>query len=221
MGIESVNEIEISDDASDGGCGCDGDGGYSEFNECRDFVNLFDGTLNGWRMAGKGGFKVIFEEGPQQVRPYLKTYGGMGLLWYCTKMFRDFVLRLEWKVCRMADNSGIFVRFSDPQDEPCIAVNTGYEIQIDDVGQPDGNPIHMTGAIYSFKAPAKITSKPVGEWNRIIINVMGQRYTIIINNDTVVKDFVGNRLREGYIGLQNHDEQSIVCFRNIMIKEIH
>ncbi len=217
MGIENVNEIESSDNGSGSG---DGDGSYNGFNEYNDFVNLFDGTLNRWRMAGKGEFKVMFEEGPQQVQPFLKTCGGMGLLWYCTKMFKDFILRLEWKVYHIADNSGIFVRFSDPEDDPYIAVNTGYEIQIDDLGQPDGSPIHMTGAIYSFKEPSKITSKPVGEWNKIIINVIGQKYTIIINNETVIKDFIGNRLREGYIGLQNHDEQSIVCFRNIMIKEI-
>jgi len=218
MGIENVNEIQSSDDGSGGDV--DDDSGYGDSNEYNDFVNLFDGTMDGWIMAGKGGFKVMFEEGPQQVQPLLKTYGGMGLLWYCTKRFRDFVLRLEWKVCRKADNSGIFVRFSDPEDDPYIAVNTGYEIQIDDLGRPDGSPIYMTGAIYSFKGPAKITSKPVGEWNRIIINVIGQKYTIIINNEIVVKDFVGNRLREGYIGLQNHDEHSVVCFRNILIKEI-
>jgi hypothetical protein len=136
------------DDSSDV---CDGD-----FNEYGDFVNLFDGTLNGWQMAGKGGFKVMFEKRQQQVKqPLLKTYGGMGLLWYCTKKFRDFVLRLEWKVCRKADNSGIFVRFSDPEDDPCIAVKTGYEVQIDDLGQPDGSPIHLTGQYTHSKAPQK------------------------------------------------------------------
>ena len=33
-----------------------------------------------------------------------------------------------------------------------IAVNNGYEIQIDDLAMPDGNPIHQTGAIYGFAA---------------------------------------------------------------------
>jgi hypothetical protein len=31
-----------------------------------------------------------------------------------------------------------------------IAVNTGYEIQIDDMAAPDGNPLHKIGAIYNF-----------------------------------------------------------------------
>jgi hypothetical protein len=29
-----------------------------------------------------------------------------------------------------------------------IAVNTGYEIQIDDMAAPDGNPLHKTGSFY-------------------------------------------------------------------------
>jgi hypothetical protein len=47
-----------------------------------------------------------------------------------------------------------------------------------------------------------------------------QKYTVIINNETVIKDFIGNRAKEGYIGLQNHDVKSTVYFRNIAIKEI-
>jgi hypothetical protein len=31
-----------------------------------------------------------------------------------------------------------------------MAVNTGYEIQIDDLAMPDGNPLHKTCAIYKF-----------------------------------------------------------------------
>jgi hypothetical protein len=47
-----------------------------------------------------------------------------------------------------------------------VAVNTGYEIQIDDLAMPDGNPLHKTGAIYNFAAPLNVqASKPVEEWN--------------------------------------------------------
>jgi len=99
-----------------------------------------------------------------------------------------------------------------------IAVNNGYEIQIDDLAMPDGNPIHRTGAVYGFAAASKqIVSKEA--WNVFEINVTGQKYTVILNNK-IVTEFVGNRSLQGYIGLQNHDSKSRVSFRNIRIKEI-
>jgi hypothetical protein len=35
----------------------------------------------------------------------------------------------------------------------------------------------------------------------------------------VIKDFLGNRAKEGYIGLQNHGGKSTAYFRNMVIKE--
>ena len=86
----------------------------------------------------------------------------MGLLWYAEKKYKDFVLKVDWKVNRKNDNSGVFIRFSDPDNDPWIAVNTGYEIQIDDLALSDGNPVYKTGAIYNFVAPLKPGSKPAG-----------------------------------------------------------
>ena len=40
--------------------------------------------------------------------------------------------KLEWKVSDESDNSGVFVRFPDPDNNPNNAVREGYEIQIDD-----------------------------------------------------------------------------------------
>ena len=192
-------------------------------NDGNDFVRIFEGTLDGWKMAGKGGFAIVFEGDRQQLQqqqPLLKTQGGMGLLWYCKKKFKDFVLKLEWKVTDRQDNSGVFVRFPNPNGDPWVAVNNGYEIQIDDLALPDGNPVHLTGAMYGFVGPTKIASRPAGIWNDLVIFTKDQKYTVIINNETVIKDFLGNRAKEGYIGLQNHDVKSTVYFRNIAIKEI-
>jgi hypothetical protein len=65
---------------------------------------------------------------------------------------------LEWKVSNEDDNSGVFVRFPDPDDNPNNAVREGYEIQIDDRA---GDPVHQTGAIYDFAAPNKFQSPQV------------------------------------------------------------
>src|ERR671933_257624 len=135
--------------------------------------------------------------------------------------YKDFVLRVDWKVSRINDNSGVFVRFSDPDNDPLIAVNTGYEIQIDDLAMPDGNPLHKTGAIYNFAAPSntEAATKPVGQWNTFEIEVTGQKYSVILNGEKIIPEFTGNRNIEGYIGIQNHDADSHVSFKNIRIKE--
>jgi hypothetical protein len=174
------------------------------------FTSIFDGkTLDGWKMAGEGRFVIVESDAA------LKSEGGMGLLWYSENIYKNFILKLEWKVSDEDDNSGVFVRFPNPDDNPNIAVREGYEIQIDDRG---GNPIHQTGAIYDFAAPSKVVSKPPGQWNTMEIQTQYQSYTVIINGQKVT-EFTGDRLTEGYIGLQAHDDKSKVSFRNIMIKE--
>jgi cytochrome c len=185
------------------------------------FVQLFDGkTLDGWKMAGKGNFIIIESE------KALLTHGGMGLLWYYKKKFKDFILTLEWKVSNRSDNSGVFVRFPNPSTDPNIAIEYGYEIQIDDIGSPDGKPIHRTGAIYNYKGPlsTKMNSSSkqlaVGRWNTFEIIVIQQSYSVTLNKEKVVTNFIRNRSLEGFIGLQNHDDRSKVYFRNIMIKEL-
>lgn len=185
------------------------------------FVKLFDGkTLDGWKMAGKGNFLII------ESQKALLTQGGMGLLWYYKKKFKDFILTLEWKVSNRTDNSGVFVRFPNPFTDPYIAIEYGYEIQIDDIGSPDGKAIHRTGAIYNYKGPSPTKTKSsskqlaVGRWNTFEIIVIQQSYSITLNKEKIVTNFIGNRSLEGFIGLQNHDDRSKVYFRNIIIKEL-
>ena len=175
------------------------------------FTSIFDGkTLNGWKMAGEGKFVIVESDAA------LQSEGGMGLLWYSEKIYKNFILKLEWKSTDESDNSGVFVRFPDPDGNPNNAVREGYEIQIDDKAR---EPIHQTGAIYNFVAPSEIVSKLPGQWNTMEIQIVDQSYTIIINEKRVT-EFTGNRMTEGHIGLQAHDDKSKVSFRNIMVKEI-
>jgi 3-keto-disaccharide hydrolase len=188
---------------------------YMSINKMHDkkFTYLFDGqSMDDWHMAGLGKFVLVKDD------KSLRSEGGMGLLWYVKKKYKDFILKVDWKVSRRNDNSGIFIRFSDPDNDPWIAVNIGYEIQIDDLA--DGNPIHKTGAIYNFAIPLNTqASKPVGQWNTFDIEATGQTYRVILNGEKVIPEFTGNRLTEGYIGIQNHDADSRVSFKNIRIKE--
>ena len=72
-------------------------------------------------MAGEGRFVVV-----ESVLLYSQKEG-----WDCygiQRIYKNFILRLEWKVSDEGDNSGVFVRFPHPNDNPNIAVREGYEI---------------------------------------------------------------------------------------------
>lgn len=174
------------------------------------WIDLFNGRdMQDWRLVGKGYFKV--EDGA------LVSHGGMGMLEYDGRKFRDFELRVEFKVAAKCANSGVYVRFPEKKDDPWYAVNNGYEIQIDDC-DPKGL-LFRTGSIYSFSPATRLATKPVGEWNTFDITVVGQHYTVLLNGEKV-NDFTGSRGREGYIGLQCHDPFSSVQFRTVRIREI-
>jgi len=184
------------------------------------FTALFDGTsLANWQMAGPGQF--VLENRDHGV---MTSEGGPGLLWYTSKMFKNFILRLEWQASRPDDNSGVFLRFPDPGNDPLVAVREGYEIQIDDRGRdPQGGfdkPLFMTGAVYGFSPARALASRLVREWNAFEITVAGQDFSVVLNGEPVVENFVGTRRTQGYIGIQNHGAGSRVAFRNIRIQEI-
>ncbi|MFY9610643.1 MAG: DUF1080 domain-containing protein [Blastocatellia bacterium] len=174
------------------------------------WIDLFNGKdVTGWRMAGKGNFTV--EDGA------LVTHGGMGMLWYEGRKFRNFTLQVEWKANHKCNNSGVFVRFPDKSDDPWYAVNNGYEIQIDDCAEK--GLMFQTGSIYSFHPATRVASKPAGQWNLFEITVVGQRYTVELNGEKV-NEFEGTRATEGFVGLQNHDLISRVSFRRVRVREI-
>jgi hypothetical protein len=192
-------------------CGCAGQAdqqaGEAPRPQRAEPLILFDGgTLDGWSQAGPGGFQVV--DGVMQ------SQGGMGLLWYAERMFGDFVLDLDWRVTAAADNSGVFVRFPDPGGDPRVAIDNGYEVQINE--NPGGDP-QKTGTIYGFQPPKASASNPVGEWNRYEVQVVGNQYTVWLN-DVEINRFTSTdpkRALNGYVGLQNHDRNSAVQFRDI------
>lgn len=172
-------------------------------------------SKHGWNHYGPGYFELDEKTG------ILKSQGGMGLFWYSAKMFRDFVLELEFKCSQKNTNSGIFIRVPEvPTSDDYIYHS--FEIQIYDAGQG----IHRTAAVYDAAAPRQETSRPTGEWNHFKITCQGRHVRVELNGTDVldwqmeprgkIKDFAA----EGYIGLQNHDSISPVFFRNIFVKEI-
>src|SRR5262249_51992426 len=130
-------------------------------------------------------------------------------------------------------NSGVYIRIADrPQDE-WYAVHHGYEVQIMDSG-PEAR---RTGSVYTF---AKANAQPAraGEWNTIEITLKGDHVLTSING-VPVDDFDpagpvperkdtsahgdperGPRPEAGYIGLQNHDRNSVVYFKDVSVRRL-
>ena len=108
-------------------------------------------------------------------------------------------------------------------DDPWVAVNQGYEIQIDATDADD----RTTGSVYSFQSadiPARDAAlHPPGEWNTYEIVVQGQTIKVYLNG-ALINDFVSTDpardLTQGFVGIQNHGDGDDVFFRNIQIKEI-
>ena len=184
-------------------------------------MKLFNGKdLAGWKMTGWGSFTV--ENG------LLKTVGGMGLLVYEGQKFGDCTLRVVFKTSGGRGNSGVYIRMPEIAKDAWYGVHNGYEVQID----AGGDEWHATGALYSLSKTKKGFQKPDGEWNTMDITMVGQRTTVRLNGE-IVNDFDGTqpvperkmwyepvrgpRPNSGYIGVQNHDAESVVYFREISV----
>ncbi|MDB4407019.1 DUF1080 domain-containing protein, partial [bacterium] len=168
-------------------------------------TTIFDGKPAGWKMAGPGSFEIA--DGIATAK------GGMGLWWHEQEL-NNFSLTLQFKLDDPKQNSGVFIRFPDPGDDPWVAVKQGYEIQI--AGNEVAN--NQTGSVYEIQAPIANPIK-IGEWNNYQIISANEKIAIILNGE-LINIFVTEQGRgdmKGYIGIQNHDKGSPVQFRNIAV----
>ncbi|HEX8202768.1 MAG TPA: DUF1080 domain-containing protein [Isosphaeraceae bacterium] len=187
---------------------------------------LFDGkSLDGWEHVGPGRFVV--EDGQ------LRTEGGMGLLYYSREKLGDCTIKVVYKLGTPRSNSGLYVRIADRPADPWYAVHHGFEVQIADGGKSGRG----TGSVYTF-ADAKAQPAKAGEWNTLEVTLEGNRVSTAINGTPVAEfdasglepqaeDKVGEgdpargpRPEAGYIGLQNHDEDSTVFFREVSVRPL-
>jgi hypothetical protein len=213
-------------------------------------IQLFDGqTLANWRMAGRGTFHAI-DGGLQSVPSF-----DLGLLWCTIPMAEHYRLELEFFSRTPQTNSGIFVRFRHPDStgyynpawsavfspgQPAVA--SGFEIQIDNTGAPDGRPRHRTGAVYAVNYPNDLPSDPqmppptagdfvnpqnalVMAWNQYRIDVTGDVIRVNLNGIDTARytNTDPNRGRFSaveptFVGLQSYSNYSFTtAFRNIRV----
>ena len=181
---------------------------------------LFNGSdLSGWEHIGKGEF--IVEDNT------LKTVGGMGLLWYTREKFGNATIRIVYRGETPDANAGVFIRIPEKPQDAYYPIHFGYEVQVRD----QGDEFHRTGSLYSLSRADTFPPSDDG-WNTMEIRLDGQTTTVSVNGQRVntfnglqpvparkkwYEPQRGPRPDEGYIGLQNHDEESTIWFREVSV----
>ncbi len=186
------------------------------------WVALFDGTkgLEGWRASeNQGTFRV--EDGK------LVVHGKRSHLFYTGSVnggsFKDFEFQAQVMTMPKA-NSGIYFHTAYQEtDWPA----KGYECQV--------NSTHSdrkkTGGLYAVQDVLDNAPSTDGQWFHYYIKVVGKNITIKINGKTTVdwtepegwkppQGMAGRKLSAGTFAIQGHDPDSLVYFRNIMVKPL-
>jgi hypothetical protein len=167
------------------------------------WISLFNGeNLSGWEAMDQGRWSVnpegvIIGEGP------------MGHL-FSPKPYTNLEFRAEVKL-NHEGNSGMYFRAAKGPGFP-----SGYEAQVENTS-PDPQ---KTGSLYNF---SKVTEQLVQDdcwWTQHIIAI--GNHIIIKVNDKVVVDFIDekNTFRSGYLALQQHNEGSVVMYKNVRVKPL-
>ncbi len=218
------------------------------------FTQLFNGKdLTGWVVPeGDGGhWKVV--EGVIDYDSRSEAGGDKNLK--TADEFGDFILKIDWRIKETSGlydvpivlsdgsylkdaagkkitiktanaDSGIYLRgFSKAQlNIWCWPVGSG---EVYGMRNPDDTlPEIRAGATPRFNA-----DKPVGQWNRFVIIVVGDRVTVLLNDHMVLEQArLPGIPPRGPIVLQHHGgpdkdgnlrpASSLVQFRNIWIKSI-
>lgn len=174
-----------------------------------DPVELFPAKQELWKQSGPGSFSIKDNVATSQ--------NGMGMLWYSGSDYANATFDIQFSLPDTNWNSGIFIRFPDPANDPRIAIDKGFECQI----SGDKADKLSTGAIYNIQAASHITLKKPGEWNNYQITTWNNKIIIVINGQlvNVFTAPAGRGDTRGHIGLQNHDPQSKVHFRTVAVRE--
>jgi hypothetical protein len=206
------------------------------------WILMFDGkTTTGWRGYDTTVFPDsgwVVEDGTLRcIGSGMGEAGGKGGDILYDKKFKDFDLKLEWKI-DTGGNSGIFYLGQEIPGEPVW--KSACEMQVlDNERHPDarlgvdGN--RMAGSLYDLIPAVPQNSKPAGQWNTAEILVYQGTVVHWQNGEKVLEYHIGTpdwdkmikaskfkdfpefgKYKEGYVALQDHGNN--VWYRGIKIK---
>jgi hypothetical protein len=167
------------------------------------WIHMFDGkTLSGWETFDPGHWTVD-KDGT------LVGQGSRSHL-FSPKSYRNLEFKAEAKLNNKG-NSGMYFRAKLGPGWP-----EGYEAQVENTSSDP----QRTGSLYNR---AKMLEQLIQDdtwWTQHIIAI-GNRVIIKVN-DKIVVDFIDEKksFMEGHVALQQHNDGSIVQFRNVVVKPL-
>lgn len=190
------------------------------------WIPMFNGRdLTGWRDNGETPGSFTVEDG------VLKVGNGRAHLFYAgidgNASFKNFEFKAKVKHMP-GSNSGIYIH---TQFQEKGWPDAGYECQVNSTGHKDPK---KTGGLYAVQDVLDTAPVADDEWFDYGIKVEGKHITITINGKvttdwtepddwdpaTALKNMPGRKLSEGTIALQAHDPQSVVYYKDLMIRPL-
>lgn len=193
---------------------------YAQEKDHDEWISLFDGeSLDGWK-ANENPETFSVKDGK------IVVDGPRSHLFYAGEVenhnFSDFEFKAD-VMTTPGSNSGIYFH-TEYQESGWPA--KGYEAQVNNT---DDDP-RKTGSLYAVKDVNKAPAED-GEWFTMHIKVEGDRITIKIDGETMVEytepenverpeNMAGRVLSSGTFALQGHDPESVIYYKNIMVKPL-
>ncbi|MBT1704009.1 3-keto-disaccharide hydrolase [Chryseosolibacter indicus] len=175
------------------------------------WIKLFDGkTFDGWKVSENPGTFTI-KDG------MIVVHGNRAHLFYDGPVNNHNFKNFEFKAKVMTtpgSNSGMFIH---TQYQETGWPSKGYEIQV--------NATHTdwrkTSSIYAVQDIKEAPHKD-NEWFTQHIIVQGNKITVKVNDKVINEYTVGadSRLSSGTFALQGHDPESLVYYKDVMVKPL-
>ena len=168
------------------------------------WIHIFDGsTLEGWK-ANEHPESWTVKDGA------IRGDGPASHLFYMGAKCVNCEFKAEVRI-NHGGNSGMYFRTAFGPGFP-----NGYEAQVDNTHK---DPVR-TGSLYHF-APVYEQLIPDDTWWTQHVIVDGNHIQIFVN-DKMTVDYIDekNTYTSGYLALQQHNQGSVVEFRNIVMKEL-
>ncbi len=130
------------------------------------------------------------------------------------RIYGDFELWADWRLLSITGDSGIYLR-GTPQVQIWDAHNQ-WHIGSGGLYNNKQNPRHAT----------EIADKPIGDWNRFYVKMVGERVTVRLNGKTVVDNVVMENYWNGRDAVFPSEQIELQChgdpieWRNIYIRAL-
>ena len=165
-------------------------------------------SIEGGLLDAKGNDKGDHVNAHWKVENGELVNDGKGLYLTTDKDYGDFERWVDYKMLPKGD-SGIYLR-GTPQVQ--IWDFTENDEKAVSLGKPKGSGGLWNNKNPEGKDPLKLMDKPLGEWNRFYIRMIGERVLIKLNgevvvNNSVLENFFANR-KAGYLAYGKKDAKA-------------